>query len=64
MEPQKEALLAANALIRKHGAGAEEYVAQQLWSCRQNSDVENAKQWRSLLEAIRKVRDIRKEADG
>jgi hypothetical protein len=61
MEPSTETLLAANALIRQYGEAAEEHASQQLWTCRQNADEEKADQWRVVLEAIKKVREIREK---
>jgi len=61
MEPPPEVMLAANALIRRHGNGAEEYAAQQLWDSRRNEDEESAAGWRSMLEALKQVRKIREE---
>jgi len=61
MEPSTETMLTANALIRKYGDTAEEYVSQQLWTCQQNADEPNATQWRSLLDAIKKVRELRRK---
>lgn len=61
MELSKEALLTANALIRQYGDAAEEHASKELWACRQNADEEKADQWRSLLEAIKKVREIKEQ---
>ena len=61
MNPSPEIMLAANALIHKHGSAAEEYASQQLWKFQQNADEENAARWRSLLEGIKMVRDLREE---
>ena len=60
-EPPTEAMLAANALIRQHGANAEEYASQQLWNCQQNADDKNSTQWRLMLQAIKLVRQIRED---
>ena len=60
MELPTEMMLAANTLIRQYGDAAEEHASQQLWTCRQKADEEKADQWRSVLEAIKKVREIRK----
>jgi hypothetical protein len=61
MDLPPEVLLAANALIRRHGTAAEEYAAQQLWDSRRNEDEESAAGWRSMLEALKQVRKIREE---
>ena len=63
MDPTTETMLAANALIHRYGAGAEEYVSRQLWDSQQSADEKAAAQWRSLLEALRKVREIRKKTE-
>jgi hypothetical protein len=59
MEPSVEVMLAANMLIHRHGNGAEEYAAQQLWDSGRNKDEENAARWRLMLEALKKVRELR-----
>jgi urease accessory protein UreF len=61
MDLPPELLLAANALIRRHGAAAEEYAARQLWDARQKEDEKSADGWRSMLEALKRVREIREE---
>jgi hypothetical protein len=52
-------MLTANTLIHQYGGGAEEYVSQQLWKSQQRSDEKDVARWRSLLDAIKKVREIR-----
>jgi hypothetical protein len=59
MEPPPEVMLAANALIHRHGDGAEEYAARQLWDHRQKQDKKSAAYWQSILEALKRVRELR-----
>jgi hypothetical protein len=59
MESSQEDMLAANALIHQHGDGAEEYIARQLWDSRQKKDKTSTSRWQSLLEALRRVRELR-----
>jgi type VI protein secretion system component VasK len=63
MDPSTQTMLAANALIHKHGDAAEEYASQQLWNYQQNADEQNSTEWRSLLDAIKKVRELRRKCD-
>jgi hypothetical protein len=59
MEPPPEVMLAANTLLHRHGDGTEEYAAQQLWEYRQEQDKKSAAYWRSILEALKRVRELR-----
>jgi hypothetical protein len=59
MDLPPEVLLEANTLIHRHGNGAEEYAARQLWDSRRKKDEENAAWWRSMLEALKRVRELR-----
>jgi transcriptional regulator with XRE-family HTH domain len=57
MELPPDALLAANALIHRHGAGAEEFAAKQLWNSIRKDDERSAAKWLSMLEALKQVRE-------
>jgi protein tyrosine/serine phosphatase len=61
MKPPTELLLTANALIHQHDAGAEEYVAQQLWDSGRKKNQTHADYWRSMVEALKWVRKLRAE---
>ena len=63
MELPQETLLAANALIHRHGEGAEEYVAQQLWDSRQRKDQKSTAEWLDMLEALKRVRELRAKTE-
>ena len=52
-------MLAANALILQHGAGAEEYAAKQWWDARRRNDETGASQWLSMLDALKRTRELR-----
>ena len=58
MEISTDTLLTANALILQHGAGAEEYAAQKLWDSRNQGSTMDAAHWTTLLEALKRVREI------
>jgi|HubBroStandDraft_1064217.scaffolds.fasta_scaffold967956_2 hypothetical protein len=58
MELSTDTLLTANALILRHGAGAEEYATQKLWDARKQGSEKEATQWATLLEALKRVREI------
>lgn len=49
MELPPDALLAANALIHRHGADAEEYAAKQLWNSIRKDDESSAAKWLSII---------------
>jgi urease accessory protein UreF len=59
MEISPDTLLTANALLLRHGAGAEEYVTQKLWDSAQKGSTKDETQWQAVLEAIKRVREIR-----
>lgn len=62
MEISTDNLLTANALILQHGAGAEEYATQKLWDSRKQGSAKDAAQWATLLDALRRVREIQARA--
>ena len=62
MEPPTETLLAANTLVHTHGNGAEEFATTQLWQARQGKDETGVAKWLGMLEALKRVREIRGKA--
>lgn len=54
-------MLAANRLIHEYGEGAEEYAASQLWKARSGENADEAAKWQNIVDALKKVRDLRKK---
>ena len=52
-------MLKANLLIGQLGNGAEEHAAAKMWEARQKNDEAGASHWLSMLEALKRVREIR-----
>ena len=56
-------MLAANTLIRQAGDGAEEYAAQKLLDSIRKKDEENPARWLDMLLALKRVRELKAEAE-
>jgi hypothetical protein len=64
MDVSREMMLEANLLIHQHGDGAEEHVAKQLWDSRQADDKKAGERWLQMRDALKRVRQLRKEVEG
>jgi hypothetical protein len=58
MKISTETMLAADALVHHHGPATEEYATQKLWDSRQQGSTEDEAKWATMLEAIKRVREI------
>jgi hypothetical protein len=57
MTTPKDILISAYLLIKTHGNAAEEYATKRMWELQQLQNVEGAAAWRSIIQAIKEVRN-------
>jgi len=54
-----EIMFAACTLVYHKGTAAEEYATQKFWHAQQTASKDVATQWAAMLQAIKRVREIR-----